>query len=349
MSSMSDEDSFSEHGQQMLDDAKSSINKNVEHATAFVKTRSKTFWMVLAMAMVVLIGSLIYEWWRVSALWKRYINCPGCYMRFHNKIADCSDKRPVLRKHLTKPQNGYTYSMWMYVVDWYSNSFGNWKSVYYRGEKLEGSNGGNCSVTWNSIAKQQPGVWLSDTHNNLRVAVTTTVNLPTDCLSGSAPDTTTTPTPTPTPTTTTTPTPTTTTTPTPTTTPTTTPSNQCYGTSTADTKDMNVLEYAEITDFPIGEWFQLLFVVTQRRLELYLNGKLVKTTVFTGEYRDDMCATENGHFASTGHTFRGRVLNFRYMPHSLPYQMIHELYQYESKNRLLKLHDPMDELNDKTR
>jgi len=318
MSSMSDEDSFAEHGQQMLDDAKSSINKNIEHASSFVKTRSKTFWIVLAMAMVVLIGSLLYEWWRVSALWKRYINCPGCYARFHNKIADCSEKRPVLRKHLTKPQNGYTYSMWMYVVDWYDVSFGRWKSVYYRGKKLERKNGGNCSVTWDSIAEQQPGVWLSDTHNNLRVAVTTTLHLPKDCLGeaseGESAE-----------------------------------SDGDTSSTSGNTKEMHILEYAEITDFPIGEWFQLLFVVTSRRLELYLNGKLVNTSVFTGEYSDNMCSTENGHFASTGHTFRGRVLNFRYMPHSLPYQMIQKLYHYESKNRLLKLHDPMDELNDRTR
>ena len=106
----------------------------------------------------------------------------------------------------------------------------------------------------------------------------------------------------------------------------------------------DLLEYAEITDFPIGEWFQLLFVVTQKRLELYLNGKLVNTTVFVGEYRN-MCNSENGHFASTGHTFRGRMLNFRYMPHALPYQMVRRVYDYESKNRLLRLHDPMDELS----
>jgi hypothetical protein len=324
MSSMRDEDSFAENGQQMMDDAMSSFNNNIKQATTFVKTRSNTFWTVLAMAMVVLIGSLLYEWWRVSALWKRYINCPGCYARFHNKISDCSYNRSVRRKHLTTPQNGYTYSMWLYVVDWYDNSFGNWKSVYYRGKKLDRRDGSSCSVTWDSIAEQQPGVWMSDTHNNLRVAVTTTLNLPMDCLrdgsngerAGSAVES--------------------------------AGINQCYTATAINTKEMHILEYAEITDFPIGEWFQLLFVVTSRRLELYLNGKLLKTLVFTGEYSSNMCSTENGHFASTGHTFRGRVLNFRYMPHSLPYQMIQKLYHYESKNRLLKLHDPMDELNDRT-
>lgn len=320
MSSMSDEDSYTEQGQQMLSDAKASISKNIEGAASFVKTRSKTFWMVIGGALVVLLCALVYEWWRVSALWRRYINCPGCYVRFLNRIADCSDKRPINHKRLTKPQSGYTYSMWMYVVDWYSgSSFGNWKSVYYRGVPLDRSNK-NCGVTWDSISKQQPGVWLSDTHNNLRVAVTTAVNLPTKCLdSGSAGSTAASSTA--------------------------AFQGQCGGAGMdIDMTNMDLLEYAEITDFPIGEWFQLLFVVTQKRLELYLNGMLVNTTVFVGEYRN-MCNSENGHFASTGHTFRGRVLNFRYMPHALPYQMVRRLYEYESKNRLLRLHDPMDELS----
>lgn len=325
MSSMSSDDSYSdsytEQGQQMLSDVKDKAKQSLEHVTSFVKTRSKTFWMVLGVALVVLLGSLIYEWWRVSALWKRYINCPGCYARFHNKIADCSDKRPVRHNRLTKPQSGYTYSMWLYVVDWYSGSFGKWKSVYYRGVQLDRSNS-NCGVTWDSISKQQPGVWLSDTQNNLRVVVTTSVNLPAKCVDES---------------------------PGADKTNTETTYGQCHGTSmNIEMKNMYLLEYAELTDFPIGEWFQLTFVVTQKRLELYKNGQLVNTTVFVGEYRN-LCNSEDGHFASTGDTFRGRVLNFRYMPHALPYQMVRRLYEYEAKNKLLKLHDPMDELSERQR
>jgi hypothetical protein len=316
---MEDDDSsnsYAEHGKQMFNSAKASLQKKFDDASSFVQNRSKTFWMVLGAGVVIMIALLVYEWWKASALWKRYINCPGCYVRFHNQIADCSDKRPIQRKRLTKPQNGYTYSMWLYVVDWYSgNSFGKWKSVYYRGAQLDRSNR-SCGVTWDSIAKQQPGVWLSDTHNNIRVAVTTSVYLPAKCLSGSGSG------------------------------EVKTSYGQCHATSMdVDMKDMSLLEFAEIRNFPIGEWFQLLFVVNKKRLELYLNGRLVKTTVFVGEYRN-VCETENGHFASTGHTFRGRVLNFRYLPHALPYQMVQKLYQYESTNKLLKQRDPMDEMSE---
>ena len=313
---MEDDESYAEHGKQMYNNAKASLQKNFDSASSFVQNRSKTFWMVLGTGLIIMIGLLVYEWWKESALWKRYINGPGCYVRFHNQIADCSDKRPIQRKRLTKPQNGYTYSMWLYVVDWYrGNSFGKWKSVYYRGVQLDRSNQ-SCGVSWDSIAKQQPGVWLSDTHNNIRVAVTTSVNLPAKCLNGSGSDTTT------------------------------TSYGQCKDSSTdVDMKNMHLLEFAEISNFPIGEWFQLLFVVNKKRLELYLNGRLVKTTVFVGEYRN-VCDKENGHFASTGNTFRGRMVNFRYMPHILPYQMVQKLHKYESQNKLLKLRDPMDELNE---
>lgn len=291
------------------------VQYNLTNVKAFVQNRSKSFWIVTGVAMLLLIVWSIYEWWRVSRLWVRYINCPGCYIRFRNVISDCSDKRPINRQRLTKPQNGYTYSMWLYVVDWYNTkSFGKWKSIYYRGAMLDSKNK-NCAVAWDSISPQQPGVWLSATHNNIRVAITTTATLPEGCLSGSGG------------------------------TSTTSSYGQC-GAKTFDVnmKNMNLLEYADIENFPIGEWFQLLFVVNNKRLELYLNGKLVSTTVFVGTFRS-LCDKENGYFASTGNTFKGRILNFRYMPHALPYQMVKRLYEYELKNPLLKYRDPMDELD----
>ena len=109
---------------------------------------------------------------------------------------------------------------------------------------------------------------------------------------------------------------------------------------------MTILEYADIDNIPIGKWFQLLFVVDKTRLELYLDGKLVKTLVFIGDYIDT-CSTENGHFGiPKAGKYDGRIMNFRYMPFVLPYEVIQLLYIYESKNTLLDIPNPMKKDDD---
>jgi hypothetical protein len=300
------------------DSMRDQMHYSLTNVKQFVKTRSVPFWIVIGIALVTLMVVLIRGWWTERNLWSRYIDCGGCYIRFRNVISDSTDKRPAKYQNLPKPQNGYTYSMWLYVADWYNSSgYSKWKSVYYRGPPVDRRNKKTCDVTWDSIPEQQPGIWMSDTQNNLRVVITTNVSFPAECVGGG--------------------------TTTDTTTETKTPPSQC-STASKKTKIMNILEYADINDFPIGQWFQLVVVVTHQRLELYLNGKLVTTTVFVGQFRST-CDTEDGHFGSTGTTFKGRLMNFRYMPLILPYQMIRMLYETESRNPLLARRDPMKELD----
>ena len=103
---------------------------------------------------------------------------------------------------------------------------------------------------------------------------------------------------------------------------------------------MDLLEYADIQNFPIGHWFHLVAVVTKQRIELYMNGKLVKTSVFVGVYEDD--CTNRGFF-SVGHPMTGRIANFRFMPHPLPFQMIQYLYATEGRQSFKTYKDPMRE------
>ena len=72
--------------------------------------------------------------------------------------------------------------MWLYVAKWYGDSSGKWKNLYYRGDQVDPS---ACTLQWDSLPRQNPGIWLSDDQNNLRVVVGTKVVMPEttkDCL-----------------------------------------------------------------------------------------------------------------------------------------------------------------------
>lgn len=295
----------------VVDTVKKTVMYNLNNVKKYVQTRSVTFWIVIGTVLVVFICLLIYEWWRVYSLFKQYIDCTACYIRFRNVISNPNDRRPILHNYLVRPNNGYTYSMWLYVAQW-ENQIDKWKNVYYRGPPIKACKNQNA-LQWDSFSNQQPGVWMAKGVNNIRVVVSTNTVMPSDCVSGEGG------------------------------TSKTTTYGNCTGTQNIETTELSILEYADIADFPIGEWFQLLIVVNKKRLELYLNGKLVNTLIFVGEY-NSTCDMEDGHFGAPGMgTFTGRIMNFRYMPFVVPYQMIDLLYIAEKKNPLFKILNPMKE------
>jgi len=308
-------------GSNVAETANDKMMYGLTNVKKYVETRSITFWIVVGTVLVLLLVLLFYEWWKVYRLFNRYIDCGACYIRFRNVISDPSSRRPILHNYLVKPNNGYTYSMWLYVADWYNaTGLDKWKNIYYRGPPIGDCKGAD-SLTWDSFATQQPGVWFSDVVNNIRVAVTTQTSMPSDCVAGGEGGTQ----------------------------KTATYNNTCGSGASMETTELSILEYADITDFPIGKWFQLLFVIDEKRMELYLNGKLVNTVVFVGQFTSQ-CDTENGHFGVSGTgKYSGRIMNFRYMPFVVPYQMIQMLYEYESKNSLLKIPNPMKNEDDSYR
>ena len=303
----------------------------VTNVRQFVEDRSLSFWIVLGIVLVSIGGWLLYRWY-VTRRWRlRYVDCAGCYLRFRDTIASVNEKEPIPARRLTRSRGGFSYSMWLYVAKWYGDSSGKWKNLYYRGDQVDPS---ACTLQWDSLPRQNPGIWLSDDQNNLRVVVGTKVVMPEttkDCLvkeqgerhggMAGALDGAFTP----------------------------VKETQKKGGGDADETcapasivkpltSMDLLEYADIRDFPIGRWFHLVVVVTPQRIELYLDGKLVKTSVFVGVYEDD--CTKRGFF-SVGHPMTGRLANFRFMPHPLPYQMIKYLYTNEGRRPFLAQPDPM--------
>jgi hypothetical protein len=200
--------------------------------------------------------------------------------------------------------------MWLYIADWTTN-YGKWKSVFCKASSFP-----SCSsITWDMVGDQSPGIWLGDTVNNLRVAFQTEVAIPTACIQPNVP-----------------------------------PGDKgpdnlmaCvreYSRRTDTSITMTpVLEYSEIRNVPIGEWFQITIVLRGQFIELYQNGNLHTTTNLLGT---PSLNTSIGQFAFAN-PFSGRMAFFRYMPFAVTVSLIQEMYAYENRQSFLKDIDPMQD------
>lgn len=326
--------SFTERAAAVADTVRTHTTLALANVKAFFVSRSATFWIVFGLALAVLLGFVLYYVITYKRLWNRYIDCTGCYLRYKDQNANIMDRMPIDAQLLTNPQSGYTYSAWLYLANYYGNTgYNKWKPLYVRADIPEG-----CSnLEWDKVAFQQPGIWLANNQNFVRVVVTTSAYLPASCEGDAAEgfrnyaarddalmeafsnadltdD----------------------------------PSCSVDATSSGPPDNTYILEHADILDVPIGQWFQLCVVVTPRRMELYMNGKLVKTHVFVGvcEMNDDRCLNENAYFAPGETRYTARITNFRYMPLVVPTQMIRLLHDVERRNHVLALKNPLNPLED---
>jgi hypothetical protein len=288
---------------------KRTIQGGLASTKQFLTTRSTTFWIVLGVFLVTVVGVSIYYAVTYHRHWVRYVDCPGCYRRYPDMNANITDRAPIESNVLSQPQSGYTYSMWLYVANWYSStSYKKWKPVYCRADIPDGCG----TLEWDKVPFQQPGIWLAPTSNAMRVVVTTTARAPT-CNSQASDDT-----------------------------------RSCGSSPSSDAEgsNINILEYVDLQDIPIGKWFHLCIVVTSQRVELYMNGLLVQTSILVGscEVNSDECTIENGYFAPGTVKYSARLSNFRYMPRPMPSQMVRLLHEVESSNPVLKEANPLDAL-----
>lgn len=287
------------------------VQRAKDAVKSVIGERSRTFWIVLGVSVMVVLTIIIVKRMIARRREARFLRCAGCYHRFDNMVVNCSGKQPIAHYALPRPRTNRscTYSMWLYVNNWYGMPK-RWKNVFYKGRPLSD----DCAddLQWDRIDDQCPGIWFSDVQNNIRVAAVTTVTIPSNCMSKSA-----------------------------STCPETFVGSSAVG-STAESglerciarsvtresvQEIRILEYADAHNIPIGEWFMLTVVITQRRLEIYLDGKLWVTKVLIGlpTFND-----ENGYFGAGG-AYQGSMSNFRYLPHALPSPMIENLYRKESK------------------
>ena len=304
------------------DSLKNLASKSIENITSFAANRSKTFWIVLAIIIIIVIIIFVWAYYLVRKDFNKYVDCGDCYLRFKNFVANPIGKQPTSYTRFGE-SNEYSYSMWLYIADWY-HQYNKWKNVFYRGSQITS----DCSnIKWDMIPDQNPGIWLSNVQNNIRIVIKTSVSIPSSCLSDSA------------------------------------LSelkleniqqegsehssnslsnslSKCLSKPHLNRTSISILEYAEIKNIPIGKWFQLTFVLRKQRLELYLDGKLHITKMLMGM---PTVSNNDGYFSSVN-PYLGRISNFRYMPHYIPYQIVKMLYDYEKNLSFIKEKDPMNEI-----
>jgi hypothetical protein len=133
----------------------------------------------------------------------------------------------------------------------------------------------NCRtvLSFNNIPEQYPGIWLGDRVNNLRIALTTDVPLNACSITKSSAD---------------------------------------KNSVTSNTSSRSI-EYLEMKNVPVGEWFHIVVVLRDRTVELYLNGQLTSTKILIG---NPVPSIENGYLG-IGSTVSGKLSTFRYIPTDL--------------------------------
>jgi len=104
---------------------------------------------------------------------------------------------------------------------------------------------------------------------------------------------------------------------------------ECGGGGGSDSSTPFYLEFIDIPNIPIGEFFQLGLVCSEKKVEVYLNGYLSKTKILMGSTTNDK-SNSNIYFG-VGGSFAGYLSTFHYIPQSLSFRDIHSIYQIERK------------------
>lgn len=314
-------------------------------AREVVVSTGVTIWVVIIVVALWFIAVACWDAYKQRRLWYRYIDCGRCFSRYVDSIVSCSERKTIDYTKLQLSGPGYSYSMWLYIADWYKNGFTKWKSIFYRGDRLPSV--ANCpNVDWDTPKGQSPGIWFSDVQNNLRVVINTTLTLPSKCVDdirerelpgaegfvsgdGRAH-----------------------------------PSRPGDATvegftgggkaddiedgvnwsrlgvcsassSTLATKQIKMADYLDLRNVPIGQWFHLTMCVRKREVEIYMDGELHQTKVMVGT--PDFTTDRQGFFGARN-PFYGRLACFRFMPHRLPATIVKMLHEYEL--HLPFRHDP---------
>ena len=181
------------------------------------------------------------------------------------------------------PSSNFAYSIWFYINDW-NYRYGEPKVIFGRMGSATASGAGFTSGV-NGL-DPCPAVVLGDTENNLSISLS--------CFSGLDQE------------------------PIPTTTGTTTTATTSE-TTTANTQVSTCI----ITNVPIQSWVNLTVSIYGRTMDVYINGKLVKTWLLPGVANVNNAA--NVYVTPNG-GFDGFTSKFQYYPNSLNPQQAWNIY-----------------------
>ena len=90
-------------------------------------------------------------------------------------------------------------------------------------------------------------------------------------------------------------------------------------------EEKRVVERIVLKYFPIAEYFHVAFVVSQNRVDVYLNGKLNVTRIFKGSVPIENVNTLPINFFQ-GNPIHGNLSNFQYFDSELSVKRVKELY-----------------------
>jgi len=85
------------------------------------------------------------------------------------------------------------------------------------------------------------------------------------------------------------------------------------------------VEYAELKNFPVGEWANLVVVFHDQAIDIYLNGNLRTTKLLTGK----MMMNNDPGYIGIGSTVAAKLSTFRYMATSLTANEVQDLFRRE--------------------
>ena len=224
------------------------------------------------------------------------------------------------------PKDGYNYTIffWIYIKDFYQD-FNKWRHIMHKGTmpnelELDYTKWKNLT---GEIQEQSPGIWLHPNKNTIRIAITTELDKE-FCNINSI-------------------------------------KNTCIdkdycswdglickpknehayiNNETPDyiVSEKQIVEFIDIEDIPIKTMSFLAFSFEQKVINIYLNGKLLKSKKFLGI----PVFNKKPMYFNYKNTFNGSIFNFKYIPLSLKSSDIYNNYKnipnvnYFTKNYRIK-------------
>lgn len=100
---------------------------------------------------------------------KKKINCGNC-SRFYQDSRDGSSPNFIQPNKLNQLSSGNSSSwcFWININNWYYR-YDLWKSIFIKGSLIKPED----ELSWDSVGKQCPGIWMTPNQNNLRAVFTT--------------------------------------------------------------------------------------------------------------------------------------------------------------------------------
>ena len=206
---------------------------------------------------------------------------------------------PIMRSNNEQKGVEFTYSFWIFIKT-FDRSNTRYRNIFYKGEDNGAASEGKYDIPNSEYSVEQgisypnnaPGVYLHPWDNILYVYMNTYPNSPVDNNDNS--------------------------------------NNQDVednDDNTNNTRPGHILEKVEISDIPMGKWVNVIVIVKNKHLDVYIGGNIAKRHVLTGVPRQNY---GNVHIGFNG-GFNGNLSNLYYFNHAIGTRKIEDIL-YDGPN-----------------